>query len=97
MLGFMKGKKEAYTEGDRVPQIKMYRRSLEALTKMRPSASLVKLPMKPEEQVAMELARDTAGDSGKADAIKDTKGGTDAPKLSAKVTDPELQKLLQSV
>jgi hypothetical protein len=95
-LGFIKGKKAADSESERMQKIKMYRRSMEHLTKARPNAALIKLPMSTEEQVAMEVTRDTAPEAS-ANTVKNTKGGTEAPKLSAKVNDPELQKLLQSV
>jgi hypothetical protein len=96
MMAFMKGRDEAEANTPRIQKIKMYRRAIEGLTKARPNAALAKLPMSLEEQVAMEATRDTVGEKG-ADEVKNTKGGTDAPRLSAKVNDPDLQKLLQSV
>jgi hypothetical protein len=96
LLGFIQGKKMADDDSSRMQKIKMYRRSIEGLTKARPNAALIKLPMSAEEQVALEATRDTTNGKNH-NGIKHTNEDIEAPKLSAKVNDPELQKLLQSI
>jgi hypothetical protein len=101
--GFITGRDAGAASNPELQKIKGYRKQLEQTMRLRDKPAFFNTEMSPEELVALEASRDTAGKKPakgagaiKADAVKNTKGGTGA-KLSAKPDDPELQKLLQSV
>jgi len=101
MAAFTRGKKKGEENSPNFQQMKGYREMLDRVTRMRNAPVIVSGgAFSPEEMVALNKLRSESPKKKtktKADAIKDTKGGTAPKKVSAKTGDPQLQELLGSI